>query len=125
MLLFKSAADLSKVDSHKPVYPILEDLVQRLIIDFDNEGYNYDPEAHGFIALIEKDDLERVLEEIWPDPDGWTLLDIPWEGVLLEDGYYKAIFLANNDFGIVFLIEDTPWLNGELRQVLNAHIDYP
>jgi len=123
MLLFQSENDLVKLNTHNTAYPIIQDLVQRLIIDFIKEGYDYIPEDHGYIALIEEHDVNRVLEEIWTNPDGWTLIDIPWEGVLLEDGYYKAIFLANNEFGIVFIIPDQDWINGELRQVLNDHLD--
>ena len=123
MILFKSPEDLKKLSTKDPAYPILEDLIKRLIIDFTDEGYEYDPEAHGYIALIEKHDLERVLEEIWPEPDGWTLLDIPWEGIMQIDGFFQAIFLANNEFGIVFIIPDAPWVDGKLREVIEEHLD--
>ncbi len=77
MLLFKSQSDLSKLDIHHPAYPIIDDLVQRLIVDFIKESFHYVPDDHGYIALIEEHDTQRVLDEIWSD---WTLLDIPWEG---------------------------------------------
>ncbi len=120
MLLFKSADDLSKVDSHNPAYHIIKDLVQRLIIDFEKEGYSYDPEAHGFIALIQEHDKDGFLTEIWND---WTLLDIPWEGISIVDGFFQAVFLANNEFGIVFIFPDAAWVDGKLREVIEEHLD--
>jgi len=123
MILFKSHDDLKKLDSNNPAYPIIEDLVQRLIVDFIEDGNLYIPDDHGYIALIEEHDLERVLEDIWPEPDGWTLLDIPWEGITLRDGFFNAVFLANNEFGIVFVIPDAPWVDGKLREVIEYHLD--
>ena len=122
MLTFKSKSDLSKLDLQNPAYPIIEDLVQRLCVDIPKENFKYDPIVHGFIALIEKHDVNRVLDQIWPN-DGYSLITIPYEGVLLEDGFYKAIFLANNDFGIVFIIPDEDWLTDELRNILEEHLD--
>ena len=88
--------------------------------DFEKEGYSYDPEAHGFITLIEEADKGRVLTEIWDD---WTLVDIPWEGISIVDGFFQAVFLANNEFGIVFIIPDAPWVDGKLREVIEDHLD--
>jgi len=120
MILFKSHDDLKKLDSNNPAYPIIEDLVQRLIVDFIKEGNLYIPEDHGYIALIEEHDQDRVLTEIWDD---WSLLDIPWEGITLRDGFFNAVFLANNEFGIVFIIPDAPWVDGKLREVIEYHLD--
>jgi hypothetical protein len=101
MILFKSPEDLQKLPTKNLAYPIIKDLVQRLIIDFIKESNLYIPEDHGYIALIEEHDKDRVLSEIWDD---WTLLDIPWEGISIVDGFFQAVFLANNEFGIVFII---------------------
>ncbi len=120
MILFKAAEDLQKLSTKDPAYPIIKDLVQRLIIDFIKEGNNYIPDDHGYIALIEEADKDRVLTEIWDD---WTLLDIPWEGISIVDGFFQAVFLANNEFGIVFIIPDAPWVDGKLREVIEEHLD--
>ena len=120
MILFKSHDDLKKLDSNNPAYPIIEDLVQRLIVDFIKEGNLYIPEDHGYIALIEEHDVDRILTEIWDD---WTLLDIPWEGIMQIDSFFQAIFLANNEFGIVFIIPDALWVDGKLREVIEYHLD--
>jgi len=120
MLEFKSAEDLSKLSPDDPVFPIVEDLVKRLITDYISEGYEYRPADDGWIAVIEEQDKDRVLTEIWSD---WTLLDIPWEGISLVDGFYQAVFLANDQFGIVFLISDAPWLTNDLRRMIEDHLD--
>ena len=49
------------------------------------------------VILIEEDDVDRNLDEIW---DGCTLLDMLWEGIMLRDGFFIAIYLANNEYGL-------------------------
>jgi hypothetical protein len=46
------------------------------------EPYNY--EDYGYVILIEEGDVNRTLDELW---DGCTLLNIPWEGIMLRDGW--------------------------------------
>lgn len=122
MITFKSQNDLHKLLPSNPAYPIIEELIQRLIVDIVNEGHRYIPEDHGWINLIEPVDVQsnRVLTEIWPD---WTLLDIPWEGITLRDGFFQGIFLADNEKGFVFLIPDAPWINGKLREIIEENLD--
>ena len=120
MLEFKSPEDLSKLQPDDPVFPIVADLVKRLITDYIAEGYVYRPEDDGWIVVIEEQDKDRVLTEIWSD---WTLLDIPWEGISLVGDFYQAVFLANDQFGIVFIIPDADWVDGELRRMIDDHLD--
>lgn len=91
MLLFKSVSDLQQLSPDNPAYPIVADLVQRLIVNYEAEGYTYDPDADGWIVLIEEGDTDRVLTEIWDD---WTLLDVPWEGITREGDFFLAVFLV-------------------------------
>jgi len=44
MLEFKSTEDLSKLSPDDPAFPIVEDLVKRLITDYIAEGYDYAPD---------------------------------------------------------------------------------
>jgi len=60
MLEFKSPEDLSKLSPDDPVFPIVEDLVKRLIIDYIAEGYEYIPADDGWIVVIEPHDKDRV-----------------------------------------------------------------
>ena len=120
MKTFKSPEDLNKLVPDDPVFPIVEDLVKCLITDYIAEGYEYMPEDDGWIVVIEPHEKDRVLTEIWSD---WTLLDIPWEGITFRDGYFLALFLANNQFGIEFVIPDAPWVDGELRKMIEDNLD--
>ena len=120
MLEFKSPEDLSKLPPNHKATLIVQDLVKRLITDYIAEGWDYKPEDDGWIVLIEEQDKDRVLSEIWSD---WTLLDIPWEGISLVGDFYQAVFLANDQFGLVFLIPDAPWVDGDLRQMIEDHLD--
>jgi len=42
----------------------------------------------------------------------------------MRDGYFYAIYLANNEFGIGFLIPDAEWVKGELRALLDELVAY-
>lgn len=120
MKQFKCAQDLQQLPPDDPAYPLVADLVQRLIVNYAAEGYPHDPEADGWIVLIEEGDADRILTEIWDD---WRLVDVWWEGISKTDGHYLGIFLANNQFGLCFVIPDAPWIGGELRQILESHCE--
>ncbi|QFY89684.1 hypothetical protein D5125_09390 [Magnetovirga frankeli] len=125
MLLFKSAADLRQLPTDHPAYPLIADLVQRLIVDWHMQHRSYAPEDDGFICLIQEGDQDRPLHEIWPD-DSITLLDLrySWEGIMpARHGHWQAIFLANNEAGIVFVIPDAEWITGELRESILENLD--
>ena len=42
---------------------------------------------------------------------------------MLRDGFFIAIYLANNEYGLIFVIPDAPWVNGELRQMIEDNLD--
>ena len=71
MLEFKSTEDLSKLSPDDPAFPIVEDLVKRLITDYVAEGYDYVPEDDGWIVVIEEQDVlaPRLLTELHQVPD--------------------------------------------------------
>jgi hypothetical protein len=68
---------------------------------------------------MERDDADRVIHELWCDR---TLADVSYEGVSKRDGFWIAIYLSNNQFGIIFLIPDAVWLPDELRNVLEENL---
>jgi hypothetical protein len=124
MIQFKSISDLSKLSPDDPAHPIIEDLAQRLLVIDESTAHPYDPEADGWIVLIEPEDIDRPLTEIWGD-DAYSLIQTPFEGVTLEKGMFVAVFLANNRFGLVFIIPDEPWLPNKLRNVLEDNLVPP
>ena len=120
MLTFKSTEDLSKLPENHPAFLTVKELIEQLISAYSPPGRAYDAEDDGYIILIEPEDADRELDELW---DGCTLLNIPWEGIMLRDGFYIAIYLANNEYGLTFVIPDADWLTGELRTLIEDILD--
>ena len=120
MIKFKSTEDLNKLSPDDPAYPTVKELVDQLITAYSPPGRTYDAEIDGYVILIEKSDVNRELDELW---DGCTLLNIPWEGIMLRDGFYIAIWLANNEYGLTFVIQDADWVTGELREFIEDILD--
>jgi hypothetical protein len=73
MIQLKSLGDLRQVSPDDPAYPILDDLVRRLIDEYPP----YDPEADGWVVLVEPLDVDRGITEIWDAET--TLADLLWE----------------------------------------------
>jgi hypothetical protein len=120
VITFKSAEDLSKLPSDNPAHNTIKELVDQLITAYTTPGQPYNHEDYGYVILIEEGDIDRELDEIW---DGCRLVDIYWEGIMLRDGFYTAIYLANNEYGLCFVIPDAPWVNGELRELIEDILD--
>ena len=120
MITFKSTEDLSKLPENHPAHNTVKDLVQRLITEYTPPGQSYNAEDYGYVILIQEGDTDRTLDEIW---DGCTLLNIYWEGITKRGDFFIAIYLANNEYGLCFVIPDAPWVDGELRQLIEDILD--
>ena len=120
MITFKSTEDLSKLSPDNPAHNTVKELVDQLITAYTTPDQPYNHEDYGYVILIEEGDVDRELDEIW---DGCTLLNIPWEGIMLRDGFYTAIYLANNEYGLTFVIPDADWVTGELRSMIEDILD--
>jgi hypothetical protein len=120
MITFKSTEDLSKLPEVHPAYATIKELIEQLITSYSPLGRAYDPEDDGYIILIEPEDADRTLDELW---DGCTLLNIPWEGIMLQGDFFIAIYLANNEYGLTFVIPDAGWVTGELRTMIEDTLD--
>lgn len=120
MITFKNSADLDKLGSDHPAYPVVKDLVEVLIEDFNEPGQSFNPDQFGYVALVEPEDTDRVLTDL---DMPWTLADIPWEGASKRRGYIYAVYLGTDDYGMGFVIPDAKWINGRLRKVLEGILD--
>ena len=120
MITFKSTEDLDKLPPDNSAHPTVQELVERLITAYTIPGQQYNWRDYGYVILIEQADVDRTLDEIWY---GCTLLDIYWEGIMLRDGFFMPILLANNEYGLIFVIPEAPWVNGDLRQVIEDNLD--
>ena len=120
MLTFKSPQDISKLSPDDPAFPLVRELIDDLITAYTWEGHPYNPDWYGYIILIEPEDVDRELDELW---EGCKLLNIPWEGIMLRDDFFIAIYLANNEYGLSFVIPDADWVTGELREMIEDILD--
>jgi hypothetical protein len=120
MLQFKHPQDLKQLPESHPAYPIVKDLVERLIVDYQPPGRSYAPEDDGWIALIEESDVHRVITEIWPD---WQLADVEWEGITYRDGFWQAIYLSDNEKGFVLSFPMHRGSPHELRETIECYLD--
>ena len=76
MITFTSLSDLSKLADDDPARPVIKQLLEWLTTPGDFPDHPYDPEDHGYIALVESGDVQRELDDI----DMPRLTDIMWEG---------------------------------------------
>jgi len=115
MKTFKSIPDLEQLRNH-PLHATIKSLVAPVISEYPE----YRPEDDGWLVLIEHGDVDRVLDDL---DVPYRLSEVPFEGVTVVDGCFHAVYLANNEFGLDFLIPDADWLPGEVRRVLVDHLD--
>jgi hypothetical protein len=119
---FKSHDDLRKLPRDDPALPVMKTLVKQLIDDFNEPGQTYSADDFGYLVLIEPGDVNRVLTDV---DMPWTLADVPWEGASMRDGFYYAVYLGTDDYGMGFVIPDADWVNGRLRETLESILDKP
>ena len=120
MIEFKSTEDLSKLSPDDPAYATVKELIEQLITAYSPPGRAYDPEDDGYIILIEPDDADRTLDELWDDA---KLTNLYWEGIFLQGDFYIGIVLMNNEYGLTFVIPDADWVTGELRELIEDILD--
>ena len=120
MKTFKSPDDLQKLPENHPAHATVKELIEQLIEAYTWEDHPYNAEDYGYVILIEEGDADRTLDELW---DGCTLLNIPWEGIMLRGDFYIAIYLANNEYGLSFVIPNADWVDGELRTLIEDILD--
>ncbi len=121
MKTFKSTYDVEQLRNDPipaPIYDTVKELVVPVIAEYTDPPYR--PEDDGYLVLIEPGDVDRVLTDL---DMPYKLSGTPFEGVTMVDGHFYAVYLANNQFGIGFLIPDADWLPGELRRHLEDHLD--
>ena len=117
MKTFKSNRDVTQLLRNHPSYDTVKARVKQII---DAYGRSYSPENDGYVVLVEPDDVNRILNDLLMP---YRLSEVSWEGVSMLNGHYNAFYLANNQFGINFLIPDEKWVNGVLRQSLEGSLN--
>lgn len=70
--------------------------------------------------LIEPGDVDRVLTVLAPP---YRLCEVSFEAVRVVAGHHVGVFLANNQYAIVFLVPDALWLPAAVREHLERHME--
>ena len=112
MLEFKSMQDLEQLPSNSPSAPIIREFINSFTSD---PGYKF--AYDGWTILIQPEDSYEVVF------NDYTLIDIPWEGVSLYRGHYVCIHIPNNQFALVVIIQCDDWMDCELKEYLDDHLD--
>jgi hypothetical protein len=93
----------------------VEDLLNTIITEAERLGHSYHPEHDGHIVLLNRETIDIELDLFTPPR---KLEDVLWDGVDVRSGHFIAVFLPNNQFGLIFVIPDADWLPSGLRRVL-------
>lgn len=121
MITIKSHDDLSKLNESDTAYQVMKELTELLIDAYTYQDHPYLPDDYGYLVLIEEADVDAIVD--LPEIQ-CNLLDVMWEGASMRGGYFYAIYLANDEFGMGFVIPDAPWVKGKLRELLNELVSY-
>lgn len=125
MIVIKSPQEIPALQASGAA-PDLVELAERRLREitaaYAECGATFDPEEHGPIAVLEAGDDVRNLSEIGLNPDDRGLVGALKEVVTRHPVAYEAIVLYSNDYGVAFLCPDEPWLDPELRAVLEAEM---
>ncbi|MDD2582070.1 MAG: hypothetical protein PHR66_08765 [Desulfuromonadaceae bacterium] len=79
-------------------------------------GDNYNPNDCGFVVLLNQQTTDADAMKLM----GRTWADARLEGVTLdkESNCFLTVWLANNQYGLTFLVPDEEWLDPVFRAVL-------
>ena len=113
MKTFKSASDLEQLLDH-PLHDTVKEIISPYI-----DGPDYRPQDDGYVALLEPDDVDRMLSDL---DMPWRLSEVPFEAVTVVDGCFHAVYLPNNQFALSILVSLEDWLPEDVRRHLEAQI---
>ena len=113
MKIINSASDLEQLLDH-PLHDTVKEIISPYIDDPD-----YRPEDDGYVVLLERGDIDRVLSDL---DMPWRLSEVPFEAVTMINGCFHAVNLPNNQFALSLIVPDEEWLPDNVRRHLEAHI---
>ena len=114
-MIFKSFACLSQLDSDHPARSVVQDLLNTIITGAEKHGHIYSPDHDGYIVVPSREMVDLELDLFTPPR---KLEDVYWDGVDVRSDHFVAVYLPNNQFGLIFVIPDMDWLPRGLRRVL-------
>jgi len=114
MKVLKSLEEVEAAGLSPPVYAAAHGVMKGLIDAYSEHGEVYDPEDDGYLIVIEggEHDAEVVAEV------GYSLREALYEGGSYESGCFVTATLHNNQFGISWVVVDSPELDPAIRAKL-------
>jgi hypothetical protein len=109
MIAFKQPDDIKKAR----LPPHLEQFVTKELKGFLTSYASYNPVDDGHISIITPNDTDARLSTTL----GRSWAENCFEGVSYDAEYHvwSTLILNNNQFGIVVIIPDEPWLEAGIR----------
>ena len=114
MKTFKCIADVERFQEH-PLHATIKELVSMMISDYPE----YRPQDDGYLVLIERNDVNRVLDDL---DMPWRLSEVPFEAVTRVKDAFHANWIPTSQFTLGILVPDKEWLPDDVRRHLEAHI---
>ena len=105
MKTFKTKKDLRQWPKTDPAKKVISQYSQRT-------GH-----LEGYYVLIEEGDTTIDLPELQGD-----IRTLPFDGVFKVAGYWHAVYLTNNSFGLEFIIPDREWLQLTIKANLDDQL---
>jgi hypothetical protein len=116
MKVLKSLEDIEAAGLSPPVRDAAREVLENLIRAYAEYGQSYDPDDDGYVIVIEGGEPDAAVEA----EAGYALGAARFEGGVLAHGCFVTCTLHNNQFGISWVIVDSPALDPALRARLLA-----
>lgn len=114
MKVIKSLEDVDVAGLSPPVYAVAHSVLKGFIDALVENGNEYDPENDGYLIVIEGGESDAEIEaEV-----GYNLREARYEGGYFEQGCFVTCTLHNNQYGISWVVEDSPKLDPDIRTKL-------
>lgn len=116
MKTFRSLEEVSAAGLPPPIHDAVHGVVKNLIDAYAEHRETYNPDDDGYAILIEGGETDAEIEaEV-----GYNLHEALFEGGLYEGGCFQTCTLHNNQYGISWIVVDSPALDPGLRAKLAA-----
>lgn len=111
MKTFRSLEEVEAAGLSPPVFEAAHGVLKNLIDAYAQHGEVYDPEDDGYVIVIEGGEPDAEIEaEV-----GYSLREALFEGGVYEHGCFVTATLHNNQYGISWVVIDSPTLDAEIR----------
>jgi hypothetical protein len=113
MKVLKCLDDVEAAGLSPPVCALAREVMDNLVKAYAEYGEAYDPETDGYAVVVEGGDEALVEGEV-----GYSLVEALFEGCTYDRGCFVTCTLHNNEYGISWVVVDSPALDADVRAKL-------